>query len=121
MLETTATTMNPHSSREISLDELREALAGANPPAIAEILGPQYFDQGHLPGAINLPLEGLAERAQRLFTEKQAEIVVYCASATCQNSHVAQRKLSSLGYQNVRLYRGGKAAWKDAGLPLSTT
>jgi len=119
MLETTATTMNPHSSREISLDELREALAGANPPAIAEILGPQYFDQGHLPGAINLPLEGLAENAARLLPNRDSDLVVYCASDTCQNSDIAERKLKSLGYSRVRVFKGGKAAWRAAGYELA--
>jgi len=110
----------PALPRDIDTDELAARLSGAEPPIVAEILGPQYFEAGHLPGAINLPLEGLAERAARELPEKSAEIVVYCASATCQNSHVAQRKLLGIGYQNVRLYRGGKAAWKDAGLALST-
>ena len=88
---------------------------------MAEILGPQYFQSGHLPGAINLPLEGFAEAAQRALPNKAADVVVYCASSTCQNSDIAARKLQSLGYSNVRLFRGGKAAWKDAGHPLVTT
>ncbi len=107
--------------RDIDTAELSARLSSPRPPIVVEVLGPKYFDAGHLPGAINLPLEGFAENARRLLTERNAEIVVYCASATCQNSHVAQRKLSSLGYENVRLYRGGKAAWTEAGLALSTT
>ena len=108
-------------SRDIDTAELAARLSSPQPPIVAEILGAQHFDAGHLPGALNLPLEGFAEHAARLLPDKGAEIVVYCASVSCQNSHVAQRKLVSLGYQNVRLYRGGKAAWKDAGLALSTT
>lgn len=104
---------------EISLAELRTELAGQQPPRLAEILGPQYFAQGHLPGAVNLPLEGFAEAAARTFPDRSANIVVYCASDTCQNSDVAARKLQALGYQSVRVFKGGKAAWKDAGLPLS--
>ncbi|HEX2874014.1 MAG TPA: rhodanese-like domain-containing protein [Polyangiaceae bacterium] len=105
---------------EISVQELATRLNSSKPPAVAEILGPQYFASGHLPGAINLPLEGFAESAVRHLPNKSADIVVYCASATCQNSDIAARKLQSLGYQNVRLFRGGKAAWKDAGHPLVT-
>jgi rhodanese-related sulfurtransferase len=107
-------------SFEISVEELAARLNSSNPPAVAEILGPQYFTSGHLPGAINLPLDGFAENAVRHLPNKSADIVVYCASATCQNSDIAARKLQSLGYQNVRLFRGGKAAWKDAGHALVT-
>lgn len=102
----------------ISETELAASLAGDRPPIVAEILGPQYFASGHLPGALNLPLDGLVENAARLLPDKTAAIVVYCASSTCQNSHIAERKLRSLGYQNVRVFAGGKAAWKDAGRPL---
>ena len=109
----------PNLPREIDTSELAARLGGAEPPLVAEVLGPQYFDAGHLPGAVNLPLEGFADRAQRALPNKAAEIVVYCASVTCQNSDIAARKLMSLGYRNVRLYRGGKAAWKDAGLALA--
>jgi rhodanese-related sulfurtransferase len=112
-------TKNMHSdSPVISEPELAASLDGDSPPIVAEILGPQQFASGHLPGALNLPLDGLLENAARLLPDKAAAIVVYCSSSTCQNSHIAERKLRSLGYQNVRVFAGGKAAWKDAGRPL---
>jgi rhodanese-related sulfurtransferase len=40
---------------------------------------------------------------------------------TCQNSDIAQRKLQSLGYRHVRVFKGGKAAWSAAGQPLSAS
>jgi len=110
--------MSTEKLPDISERELATRLASAAPPLVAEILAPQYFASGHLPGAVNLPLDGLTENAARLLPSKSAEIVVYCASATCQNSHIAERKLRSLGYQNVRVFAGGKAAWKDAGYQL---
>jgi rhodanese-related sulfurtransferase len=103
---------------EISTQELAALLQSGTPPIVAEILGPQYFASGHLPGAINLPLEGFVESALRALPNRSAEVVVYCASATCANSHIAQRRLTSLGYRNVRVFKAGKAAWRDAGLPL---
>jgi rhodanese-related sulfurtransferase len=106
------------SVRELDLAGLRAALESARPPLLAEILPPQYFEQGHLPGAINLPLEGFAAAAVAALPEREAAVVVYCASDTCQNSDMAARRLQALGYTNVRVFRGGKAAWKAAGLPL---
>jgi rhodanese-related sulfurtransferase len=110
--------MHPDAPSEITEAELFARLKGAAPPLVAEILGPKYYESGHLPGAVNLPLDGLVDGAARLLPDKTAEIVVYCSGATCQNSHVARRKLLSLGYQNVRVFAGGKAAWKDAGREL---
>jgi rhodanese-related sulfurtransferase len=103
---------------EITEQELAARLASSTPPVVAEILGPQSFASGHLPGAVNLPLDGLVENAARVLPDKSADIVVYCSSVTCQNSHIAERKLRSLGYQHVRVFAGGKAAWKEAGYEL---
>ena len=109
---------SPSVSSEISVAELAARLNSSPPPVVAEILGPQYFAAGHLPGAINLPLEGFGDAAQRALPNRAVDIVVYCASAPCQNSDIAARKLQSLGYSNVRIFKGGKAAWKDAGHAL---
>jgi rhodanese-related sulfurtransferase len=108
------------SAREIDTAELAARLHAPEPPIVAEILAPRYFASGHLPGALNLPLEGFAENAARLLPDKAAEIVVYCASQTCANSDLAERKLRELGYQSLRVYKGGKAAWQEAGLALAT-
>lgn len=105
-------------AHEITVAELAERVQSAQPPIVAEILGPNHFASGHLPGALNLPLEGFSEAAARALPNKAADIVVYCASATCQNSDIAARKLLALGYVNVRTFKGGKAAWREAGLPL---
>lgn len=113
--------MHPDAPTEISEAELFARLRSQQPPLVAEILGPKYYESGHLPGALNLPLDGLVDGAARLLPDKAAEIVVYCSGVTCQNSHVAQRKLLSLGYRNVRVFAGGKAAWKDAGRELVVT
>lgn len=87
----------------------------------AEVLPPTHFGRGHLPGAVNLPLEGLEQRAPALFPDKQAALLLYCSSETCSNSHQAQERLTRLGYTAVHVFTGGKAAWQAAGLPLEVT
>jgi rhodanese-related sulfurtransferase len=67
---------------------------------------------------VHLPLASVETRAPELFPSLTADIVVYCASATCANSHTAAAKLAALGYTNVRVFTGGKAAWTAAGLAL---
>ena len=110
----------PLSPREITVAELAARVESAHPPLVAEILGAQSFATGHLPDAVNLPLDGFVENALRALPNRGAEIVVYCSSSTCQNSDIAARKLHSLGYQNVRVFKAGKAGWKAAGYALVT-
>jgi rhodanese-related sulfurtransferase len=103
---------------KISLEELRERLE-ANPSLVlVEALPEQYYRRSHIPGAINLSHDEVYARAPDVLGDKDAEIVVYCASATCQNSAIAADRLAALGYSNVRDYHEGKAEWTDAGLPV---
>ena len=65
---------------------------------------------------MNLPkreVEALAPTCSR----PDAEIVVYCGSWLCRSSDRVADKLRRLGYTHVRVYRGGKADWRRAGLP----
>jgi len=85
---------------------------------LVEALPEKYFRDGHLPGAKHLPHDQVKELAPSVLPDKNAEIVVYCASATCQNSHIAAKLLTQLGYADVAVYAGGKQDWQEAGLPV---
>ena len=102
----------------IAREELRRKLAGANPPVLAEALPEKYFRDWHLPGARHLPHDEVERLAAAVLPDKSAEIVVYCASCSCQNSHIAAGKLVQLGYENVAVYAGGKQDWSEAGLAV---
>jgi rhodanese-related sulfurtransferase len=39
------------------------------------------FRKAHIPGAINLPVDQVRQRAQQVLPDKGAEIVVYCGSS----------------------------------------
>ncbi len=106
------------SDNTITLDALRAKLDAGEALVLVEALGPMYFEQGHLPGAINIPHEEVDELAPVLLADKDAQIVVYCANGPCRNSGIASRRLTQLGYTNVRDYHEGKAEWVEAGLPL---
>ena len=104
--------------QQIDRDTLARKLAGANPPVLAEALPEKYFRDWHLPGARHLPHDEVARLAATVLPDKSAEIVVYCASRSCQNSHIAAAKLSQMGYANVAVYAGGKQDWIEAALPV---
>jgi rhodanese-related sulfurtransferase len=93
-------------------------LIEAGTVTVVEALPAEYFDQGHLPGAINIPHTEVRELAPELLPDKDAAIVVYCANEPCPNSGIATHVLLKLGYTDVRDYAEGKADWVEAGLPL---
>ncbi len=76
------------------------------------------YARSHLPGAINLPVEWVDERAPRRIPDLDTEIVVYCIDSACDSSARVAERLLELGYRNVRHYVEGKKDWVAAGLPL---
>ena len=74
--------MTTNDVNEISLEELQAKLARGDDFKLVETLSVQYYQHTHLPGAINLPPDRVEELAPQLLPNKNADIVVYCASPT---------------------------------------
>jgi ArsR family transcriptional regulator len=65
----------------ISLNEMRAKLR--NPDAvILDVLTREVFAKGHIPGAINIPVAELRERASVELPDRRREIVAYCGGPT---------------------------------------
>jgi rhodanese-related sulfurtransferase len=104
----------------ISRNELREALDRGE-VTVVDALPTSYYEQQHLPGAVNLFVDEARERALDVLPDKHAAIVAYCSNVACRNSEGVARILTSLGYANVRKYREGIQDWVEAGLPTEAT
>lgn len=104
----------------ITRDELRKALDQGRDITLVESLSEEAFDEAHLPRAINVPQDQVAQLAPKRLPDKSAEIIVYCANTKCQSSAETARALVDLGYRNVRDYEAGKQDWIDAGLPVES-
>ena len=76
-------------TKTITREQIKEKLDNSDPIAIVEALPSKYFDAEHLPGALNIPHDEIKERAPGMLPDKDALIVVYCASAECRNSKIA--------------------------------
>lgn len=103
--------------RQVDVEGAR-VLAGTSGVVVIEVLPKKYWDAGHLPGAVWSTTEEVVRTAQSAVPFVDSTVLLYCASATCQNSHVAAELLSAHGYRDVRVFAGGKAAWREAGLAL---
>lgn len=86
---------------------------------LIEVLAEEEYEQGHLPGAINIPLEEIGREVKDEL-ETGREIIVYCADEDCGASPAAAEKLDNLGFENVYDYEGGKKDWIEAGNEVMT-
>lgn len=57
------------------------------------------FDEGHIEGALLLPLDSISSNAQKVLKDKTAIIIVYCRSGN--RSATAIDLLYDLGYANL--------------------
>lgn len=72
------------------------------------------FKQGHLPGAINIPLDQLPNKLKKIPTSKP--VVVVCASGNRSSS--GARIIAQGGYEDVYNLLGGTMRWKMSGFPV---
>lgn len=70
------------------------------------------FQQGTIPGAINVPYPAFDKFADRLPSDKATPLVFFCQGVTCQMSPLSQRKAKALGYTNTRVYHEGVPEWQ---------
>jgi rhodanese-related sulfurtransferase len=103
---------------EIARDQLI-TLLDAGQATLVEALPRPAYDAGHIPGAVNAPGELTPRLAASLAPDRTGIVVVYCTGPACVRSRVTAAAFTRLGYSDVRVYRGGKLDWIQAGRPLA--
>jgi rhodanese-related sulfurtransferase len=83
--------------------ELLRELNGADPPLLIDVRTTREFKKGHLPSALNLPVDELRGNIEDIRGERP--IVVYCKSG--HRSYFAQQILMNSGHRSVRNLVGG--------------
>lgn len=92
------------------LDALSKS--GSTGFTVVDVRDAEEFREGHIPGAINMPVAEFASKSEAL--DKEKKIIVYCNSGG--RSYNAYRKLMKLGYEDIN--QAIFADWKEAGLPV---
>jgi rhodanese-related sulfurtransferase len=98
----------------ISRDELIDRLRCGS-ATVLDVRPEDEFQQGHLPGALNIPLSQLERRLAELPPDR--EVVAYCRGPWCVLSFEAVAALRQRGYRARRL-EDGFPEWKTSGLPV---
>ncbi len=94
------------------LERAREGLV-----SVLDVRPAEEFAAGHLPGAINIPLDELERHLDQL--DPQQEVVAYCRGPHCVLAFDAVAKLRQKGLKARRL-EGGLPEWQLQGHPVET-
>ena len=92
----------------ITAEEAKQIMDSEEGYIILDVRTQEEYDQGHIPGAIVISHEEIAEKAEEVLTDKDQLILVYCRSG--RRSKLAAEALVELGYTNIKEF-GGIIDW----------
>lgn len=98
----------------ISAEELLERTQHGE-VTVLDVRPEKEFAAGHLPNAINVPPDEIAERIEKL--NNNQTVVAYCRGPYCLYSHEAVNLLRERGFEAQRL-EDGFPEWQAAGYPV---
>jgi rhodanese-related sulfurtransferase len=101
--------LEPVPAREV-LARVRSGLV-----TVLDVRPAEEFAAGHLPGAINVPVDRLEAYLSKL--PKKKEVIAYCRGPYCLMSFDAVARLRKRGFKAKRL-ADGFPEWRAAGLPV---
>jgi ArsR family transcriptional regulator len=65
----------------VTLDQLRSRMRDHR-VVILDVLSPEAYAHGHIPGAINIPVRDIRQRAPVELPDRNREIIAYCGGPT---------------------------------------
>lgn len=83
---------------------------------VLDIRKKDEFRNGHLPSAVNIPMDALQNRMSELEKHKSSPIIVVCKTGTTAGG--AGGMLRKAGFEDVRRLKGGILEWQAQNLPL---
>ena len=104
----------------INTSQLREILNGKNQPLFVDVRPATEYAAGHIPQAINIPVDAMPKRFATL--PKDRVIIFYESGRSsgdiCASGRAAGRILLEHGFpfDQVKVYQDGLAGWQKSGL-----
>src|SRR5262245_8317684 len=114
--------------RVVRTVELQKMLSAKERPYLIDVeagahrtLGGAFWPDGAGAGTLSAEQQKRCLKAIASFAagRKTRALVFLCEDAQCWLAHNAARRAIAAGYTNVMWYRGGFAAWRAAGLPMT--
>jgi len=106
------------TNMEIITVEVLEERMAAGSVYLLDVRPQNEYDYAHIPGAVTIPLESLADKVNHLPRGRQ--MVVYCRSYF---SMLSDRAIEILAQENIKAIRlvSGLAEWRSSGRPVETS
>ena len=95
--------------------QLMDRMTDEQAPPLIDVRTPEEYRSGHVPGAINIPLQDFQRRVTELSAYRDREVVLYCETGA--RASYGGRWLESQGFEELRFLDGHMGAWRKAGLP----
>jgi ATP-dependent metallopeptidase hflB len=96
--------------KTLEQDEAKEIMDTDKNVKVLDVREKEEFEEGHIEGAISLPLSTINEETiKEIVPSKEIKVLLYCRSGA--RSEKAARALYALGYENVFSF-GGIKDWK---------
>jgi len=83
---------------------------------VVDVRNPDSFTAGHIPGAINVPVDVVPARVRDIVSRaKGRPVVTYCSCINEHTSAIAAQALTAAGVTRVSALVGGYPAWVAQG------
>lgn len=105
----TSTAVTEKSYEQISQEEAKSLMDSEQDCIILDVRTAEEFNESHIEGAIFIPDYEIGEKAEKILTDKEQLILVYCRSG--RRSKNASAELAEMGYTNVKEF-GGIIDWE---------
>ena len=102
---------------QIDATELKKVLDAKTDVVLLDVRTPQEFAKGNIAGSINLPVDEVQNKVEKLLPDKNKIIYAYCLSGS--RSVHAVDAMVKFGYKKVYDIKSGLLAWKAKGYPVS--
>ena len=102
---------------KISVEEAKKDV-DAGIAVIVDARGEAVYQSEHITGSINVPAGSPKEKFAVL--PKNKKVIIYCSCAGEGTSNALAFQMNQEGVANTYALAGGTAAWKSAGLPMTT-
>jgi len=103
----------------ITAEELKTILDTAKYPfVVVDARNPEEYQEVHIKGAINIPVNKFREFKHLLPKEKSEKLIFYCNGVKCGKSKREAKKAEEEGYTNLLVYAAGMPVWEEKGYPI---